>query len=243
MCMINDAEPWDFYHQEIRRAGKPHPCGECGDFVCQVWEVMGQTPQHTYQVLTKRPQRMRELLSLNVPDPWPNVWCGTSIENDRYAWRANHLRETPAAVRFLSLEPLLGPLPSLDLTGIDWVIVGGESGPGARPMHPDWARDIRDRCVAAGVRFFFKQWGEWGPMAPLDSEGRYDMSQSHPMADDGTLYKPGDLDYPDGPRRGDALRARHDRGHLTGMYRLGKKAAGRDLDFRTWDEMPEAVTQ
>jgi protein gp37 len=95
----------------------------------------------------------------------PNIWLGTSIETDRYAFRADHLRKTPAAVRFLSLEPLLGPLPSLDLHGIDWVIVGGESGQGARPMHPDWVRDLRDRCVAAGVPFFFKQWGGRTPKA------------------------------------------------------------------------------
>ncbi|MHB8246246.1 MAG: DUF5131 family protein [Acidimicrobiales bacterium] len=88
-----------------------------------------------------------------------------SIESDAYTWRANYLRETPAAVRFLSLEPLLGALPSLDLSGIDWVIVGGESGPDARPMHPDWARDIRDRCVEAGIPFTFKQWGAWAPLS------------------------------------------------------------------------------
>lgn len=91
--------------------------------------------------------------------PLPNVWLGTSIENDRWTVRAEYLRATPAAVRFLSCEPLLGPLPSLDLTGIDWVIVGGESGPGYRPIDPDWVRDIRDRCAAAGVPFFLKQWG------------------------------------------------------------------------------------
>src|SRR5688572_27531660 len=98
-----------------------------------------------------------------VPCPQPNVWLGTSIESDRYCFRADHLRATPAALRWLSLEPLLGPLPSLDLTGIDWVVVGGESGPKARPMHPDWVRDIRDRCVAAGIPFLFKQWGAWRP--------------------------------------------------------------------------------
>jgi protein gp37 len=97
--------------------------------------------------------------------PLPNVWLGTSIENDRFVGRADYLRETPAAVHFLSLEPLLGPLPSLDLTGIEWVIVGGESGPQHRPMDPAWARDLRDRCVSAGVAFFFKQWGGRTPKA------------------------------------------------------------------------------
>lgn len=193
------------------------------DFVCQVWEVMGQTPQHTYQVLTKRPQRMRDLLSLNVPEPWPNVWCGTSIENDRYAWRADHLRDTPATVHWLSLEPLLGPLPSLDLTGIDWVVVGGESGPGARPMHPDWVRDIRDRCVAAGVPFFFKQWGEYEP----------DPESGRVWADDGRRrirFITPDAKVTPGPAFGNDSIA---------MRRVGKKAAGRELDGRTWDEMPD----
>ncbi len=93
------------------------------------------------------------------PWPLPNVWVGTSIESDDYTWRADILRQVPAAIRFLSLEPLLGPLPSLDLSGIDWVIVGGESGPGFRPLNLDWARDTRDRCVALRIPLFFKQAG------------------------------------------------------------------------------------
>ena len=140
-----------------------------GDYIDDVFAVMADAERHTFQVLTKRPERMASY-SLGaliaeklgrLPHDWPlpNVWLGTSIENDRWTVRANALRTTPAAVRFLSCEPLLGPLPSLDLTGIDWVIVGGESGHGHRPMDPDWVRDIRDRCVAAGVAFFFKQWG------------------------------------------------------------------------------------
>lgn len=131
-------------------------------FIRSVFRVMERCPQHTFQVLTKRPQRMRAWVDANNEITVPtllNVHLGTSIESDRYTFRANHLRATPAAVRFLSLEPLLGPLPSLDLTGIDWVIVGGESGPGARPMQLDWVRDIRDRCAAAGVPLFVKQLG------------------------------------------------------------------------------------
>jgi protein gp37 len=132
-----------------------------GDFVARVFEVMAATPQHTYQVLTKRPKRARQLLR-----GWtavPNVWLGVSIEDDRVVDRADILRQVPAAVRFLSLEPLLGPLPSLDLTGIDWVIVGGESGPDHRPMRKEWVLELRDRCQAAGVPFFFKQWGGLTP--------------------------------------------------------------------------------
>jgi protein gp37 len=132
-----------------------------GDFVARVFEVMAATPQHTYQILTKRPKRARQLL--RDWTPVPNVWLGVSIEDERVVDRADILRQVPAAVRFLSLEPLLGPLPSLDLTGIDWVIVGGESGPDHRPMRKEWVLELRDRCQAAGVPFFFKQWGGLTP--------------------------------------------------------------------------------
>jgi protein gp37 len=195
------------------------------EFIGKVFGTMSVATRHTFQVLTKRPGRMRDWLravaycehgwlthngdnprsyrtTLSEYDgpgtgqiiddgrrefvptgevdavgrrivaltgearwPLPHVWLGTSIENDRFVGRADALRETPAAVRFLSLEPLLGPLPSLDLTGIEWVIVGGESGPAHRPMDPAWARDLRDRCVSAGVAFFFKQWGGRTPKA------------------------------------------------------------------------------
>lgn len=137
------------------------------DFLCWVFTTMAAAPQHTFQVLTKRPERMAAVMgsvaagSIWNEWPLPNVWIGTSIENNRYTSRADDLRAVPGewTTRFLSLEPLLGPLPSLDLTGIGWVIVGGESGPGFRPVDPDWVRDVRDRCVAAGVPFLFKQWG------------------------------------------------------------------------------------
>jgi protein gp37 len=127
------------------------------NFIQKVFEVMTASPQHTFQILTKRPEIAAEYASaLN----WPkNVWLGTSVENALVLDRIKHLREIPAAVRFLSVEPLLGPIPRLPLTGIHWVIVGGESGPGARPMDREWVRQIRDRCVAQDVRFFFKQWG------------------------------------------------------------------------------------
>lgn len=126
-------------------------------FIWSVFGVMREAEAHTFQVLTKRPQRAARLLNIHtLPN---NVWMGTSIELDKYTFRADRLREIDAAVRFLSLEPLLGPLPSLDLTGIGWVIVGGESGPGHRPIDIGWVRDIRDRCLAAEVPFFFKQWG------------------------------------------------------------------------------------
>lgn len=165
----------DLFHNEVS-----------DEFIGQVFDVMLRAEQHTFQVLTKRPQRMKGFVDAWLGESWaqwlPNVWLGASIETDRYAWRANHLRSTPAAVRFLSLEPLLGPLPSLDLTDIGWVIVGGESGTRHRPIDARWVRDIRDRCTDAGVPFFFKQWGGRTP-----------------------------------------------------------KAGGRELDGRTWDEMPKVA--
>lgn len=239
-------------------------------FVDQVFAVMAVAREHTFQVLTKRPQHMAKVLNggtkresidehmtgraggfahIETEDvgwPLPNVWLGTSVENQRYAdLRIPHLLAAPAAVRFLSIEPLLGPvvlrdewlMPRANLcgtkatspesqhaireivkvagrnlgwTGIDWVIVGGESGPGARPMHPQWVRDIRDQCVAAGVPFFFKQWGEYAPW--LDDT------------------KPSVLV----PWRDDLAGEHH------AMVKVGKKAAGRELDGRTWDEQPLA---
>lgn len=126
------------------------------DFIQQVFATMEQAHWHTFQVLTKRSQRLRDL----APSlPWPqNAWMGVSVEYQRWTTRIDDLRDTPARVKFLSCEPLLGPL-DLDLNDIDWVIVGGESGHGARPMRADWARDIRGQCQSADVPFFFKQWG------------------------------------------------------------------------------------
>ena len=126
------------------------------DFVRQVFEIMADTPRHTYQILTKRSKR---LVDLAGSLPWPgNVWMGVSIETQAYAFRADHLRAVPAAVRMLSLEPLLAPV-ELELNGIDWVIAGGESGPGCRPVDEAWITSIRDACVASRTPFFFKQWG------------------------------------------------------------------------------------
>jgi protein gp37 len=133
------------------------------EFVRRIFDVMVQADWHIYQVLTKRSPR---LARLGQSLPWrPHIWVGVSIELDRYVWRADHLRRVPAQVRFISAEPLLGPLPHLNLEGIHWLITGGESGPGHRPCDPDWVRDLRDRCNAAGVAFFHKQWGGRTPKA------------------------------------------------------------------------------
>lgn len=127
------------------------------EFIAQCFAVMQEASQHTFQVLTKRPERAAELAPTL---PWPtNVWMGTSVENADYVHRIHSLTRIPAVVRFLSLEPLLGPIPRLPLTGIHWVIVGGESGPSARPIEPGWVLQIRNRCLDRNVPFFFKQWG------------------------------------------------------------------------------------
>jgi protein gp37 len=243
----------DLFHSEVTT-----------DFITRVFAVMAATPQHTYLILTKRPGRMRSLLSsadfqpavtralLTMPElsrgrwpvpdggvPWPlpNVWLGTSVETQKWAdVRIPLLMQTPAAVRFLSCEPLLGPVnlhhghtycPDHDFAGgfctgpcpsrrsPDWVIVGGESGHGARPMHPDWARSLRDQCQAASVPFLFKQWGEWAPNGYVGiGYNRLDH-----------LFVGDPVD---------------EHGCRTLVEKVGKKRAGRVLDGVVWDESPVA---
>ncbi len=136
----------DLFHEDVPE-----------DFIRRVFDVMASANWHVFQILTKRSARLAALASRLR---WSsNVWQGVSVENARYVRRIDHLRTVPAVVRFLSLEPLIGPLQGLPLKGIDWVIAGGESGPIHRPMNPDWVREIRDQCLASGVPFFFKQWG------------------------------------------------------------------------------------
>jgi len=150
-------------------------------FIQSVFAVMNKANWHQFQILTKRAERLEELSSQL---PWaPHIWMGVSVENRDHLWRVDHLRKTNARVKFLSIEPLLGPLGDVRWESIDWVIVGGESGPGARPMEASWVTDIRDQCLRAGVAFFFKQWGG-----------------------------------------------------------VQKKRNGRELEGRTWDEMPKLVT-
>jgi protein gp37 len=133
------------------------------EFISQVFDTMERATWHTFQILTKRHER---LAALAPSLPWPsNVWMGVSIENERWALRADHLRVVPSAVRFVSAEPLLGKLDGLELAGIDWVIAGGESGYRHRPVQVEWVRGLRDRCKDAGVAFFFKQWGGRTPRA------------------------------------------------------------------------------
>jgi len=268
----------DLFHDEVPQ-----------EFIAQVFAVMARTPQHTYQILTKRHGRLRSLVGGHLYDlmvreltyadndggvvkpkglrwPLPNVWLGVSVENQQWAdIRIPALLDTPAMVRWLSCEPMLGPIdlskwlgpvdwpscwgqhsPSTECAGCiqpEWVVVGGESGPGARPMHPDWARQLRDQCVDAGVPFFFKQWGEWqdgshnartqhGPDHVIVADGRHEPWLGHTV---------------DGGRPGTSLalaRLRSERGtdRAVVISRVGKKAAGRLLDGRTWDEYPTTPT-
>jgi protein gp37 len=141
----------DLFHEQVT-----------DNFILDVWRVMRATPQHNYQILTKRPQRMAQLVAAQVDKVLPNVWLGTSIENADVLDRANDLRSAPAAIRFISFEPLIGPVGSIDLTGIDWAIVGGESGSAARPIREEWIDEIYSQCEQQRTAFFFKQWGTWG---------------------------------------------------------------------------------
>jgi protein gp37 len=220
------------------------------EFILSVFHTMAITPKHTYQILTKRPERMLSLLSgwrdsgLTLREGCrsvlPNVWLGVSVENQATAdERIPLLLQTPAAVRFVSCEPLLGPVRLDKITddelgakwdalsaGLHWVIVGGESGPRARPMHPDWARSLRDQCASAGVPFFFKQWGEWAPnMQDIDD-------YPDPLEHGATLWPDGRVFW--APELGTALD-----GGCT-FAQLGKRRSGRLLDGRTWGEYPRA---
>lgn len=131
-------------------------------FILKVWEVMAATPHHHYQLLTKRPERMSQLVRTKIGRVLPNAWLGTSIENAAVVGRADHLRTIPAAIRFVSFEPLIGPVGQIDLSGIHWAIVGGESGHAARPIREEWIDEIYDQCETFETAFFFKQWGTWG---------------------------------------------------------------------------------
>jgi protein gp37 len=138
----------DLFHEDVP-----------AEFIARVWSVMKETPRHTYQILTKRPDRMAEVLSRPPFEILPNVWLGASVEDGRVLNRLEAVRRVPAAVRFVSLEPLIGSVADGDLTGINWAIVGGESGPRAREMKPEWVDEIEAMCRRSGTAFFFKQWG------------------------------------------------------------------------------------
>lgn len=234
------------------------------EFIDQVFAVMALTPQHTYQILTKRPERMAEYFArvdtytvwlptsdisaevVELEHPLPNVWLGTSVENQATAdERIPHLLRCPAAVRFLSCEPLLGAVDTMSLNGpghclyqvlqpvkghrpaIDWVITGGESGPGARPMHPDWARSLRDQCKADGVPFFFKQWGAYQP-GSMDGKGLVVLNNG--KAEDYSIGPDVRLKY--STSEWAALKPEV-------MSRVGKKNAGHLLDGVEHHEWPK----
>lgn len=131
-------------------------------FVKEVWAIMAQASQHNYQILTKRPDRMADIVGRMTGPPLPNVWLGTSVEDSHVTGRIDDLRKAPAAIRFISFEPLIGPVGAVDMTEIHWAIVGGESGRLARPIREDWIDEIYNQCIDQSVAFFFKQWGTWG---------------------------------------------------------------------------------
>ena len=284
MVFVNSMS--DLFHKDVPE-----------DFIARVWTVMAATPQHTYQILTKRHDRMRSIVRriawrtptteerqrgvrgsvayvqpneklndhLGEPRLLPNVWLGVSVEDQTWGdIRIPALLETPAAIRFLSCEPLLGPVDLRNLQArnralidclggdvksaddgavytstpsvIDWVIAGGESGPGARPMHPDWARSLRDECVSAGVAFHFKQWGAWCPPHPDHGQSIF----GHVTNEDAcqVVTKAGNLRGRPWPGWGiqDGTR------DACVMRRYPKGKAGRTLDGRTWDEFPASAT-
>jgi protein gp37 len=141
----------DLFHEEVSN-----------EFIFSVWKVMQETPQHNYQILTKRPERMFEVVTKNIKTVLPNVWLGTSVENSDVVGRIDFLRKTPAAVRFISFEPLIDSVGSVNLRKIHWAIVGGESGSKARPIKEEWIDEIHKQCLKYTTAFFFKQWGAWG---------------------------------------------------------------------------------
>ncbi len=219
--------------------------------IAKIFGIMHTANQHTYIVLTKRPERMAEFIKWFTgpswrgawPQEYPHVWLGVTAENQaRFDERVDILKQIPAAVHFVSIEPMLGPIVMrqkandereiiqatmmgvLDdysrpvMHGIDWVICGGETGPGARPMHPDWVRSLRDQCQEAGTPFFFKQWGDWAPIPTKDV----------PVigcADGGRFH--------DGPNPSRGL----------AMYRVGNKAAGYLIDGQEWRQFPEVIKE
>ena len=225
----------DLFHEQVAMA-----------WVDDVRRTISKCQQHTFMVLTKRPERMKEYFTSEWYRPPINLWLGVTAENQEMAdLRIPILLQTPAAKRFVSVEPCLGPV---DLTRIkiyngviecaggrlppvDWIIAGGESGPGARPMHPNWPRSLRDQCQAAGVPFFFKQWGEWSPEKPVGfhrvTKKRY-SHESDTFLPNGMRYR---SDHPD-----DFLLS-----GMETMWRVGKKAAGRLLDGREWNQFPEVT--
>ena len=195
--------------------------------IIQIFDAMNNNCQHRYLLLTKRPEAMNDFFS-SLEDwqasEFPHIWLGVSVENDKHLDRIETLLQIPAAKRFVSIEPMLGPVDLKNAFAanryawdeeqesemLDWVICGGESGPGARPMHPDWVRSVRDQCQAAGVPFFFKQWGAWTPLHELRcNEPGIKGKMWHNFDPDNSVCK------------------------------VGKKKAGRLLDGREWNERPE----
>jgi protein gp37 len=229
----------DLFHKDIPDAYIAAVWGVMAIAKTHAFQILTKRIERAFELLTNPdwPDMMMEALQIVDDDaaqlvawigqgrkvtrkgPLPNVWLGVTGETQKFAHeRTDILRRIPAAVRFVSFEPLLGHITGIDWTGINWAIVGGETGPGARPMHPDWVRDLRDQCVEADVAFFFKQWGEWRFVDHSETQANKDF---HEDFQDGLrkVYK--------GLAEGDGV-----------FLRVGKKIAGRELDGREWKEMP-----
>jgi protein gp37 len=229
----------DLFHKDVKF-----------DWQLQTWLAIERNPRHIFMILTKRPERMKHFFDFLFRDPVEktglrqpfNLWLGVSISTNKDLWMVETLLQIPAAKRFVSVEPMLGRIDfrAVDLPdnhivhpdhtglfGISWVICGGESGPKARPMHPDWARLLRDQCQAAAVPFFFKHWGEWSSNKPdpfyKKSKRRY-SHETFAWARDGKIYNP--INPPIN--------------HFPSivMHKVGKKKAGRLLDGKEWNEIP-----
>jgi len=237
------------------------------------WEIMRTRRDVVYQLVTKRPERILDHLPADWGEGWPHVWVGTTVEDqERAKQRLPILSRIPAAVRWVSYEPALGPIKwGQHLKKLDWIVCGGESGPQARPMHPDWARSTRDECQAAGVSFFFKQWGEWhseasGNYATGEGQYRYGKVAGLAMLRDGSVCLMSNAECPAGKltlvneyalsrftrfcRRlhnakdeteAQRIEKSFDPGYQW-MQRIGRDAAGRELDGCTWDEFPQVAS-
>lgn len=250
----------DLFHENI-----PHQS------ILKILAVIAASPQHTFQILTKRPQRMLKFFTITSIQeqlvdalevlaakngwchahddfawPLPHLWLGVSAENQKTAnKRIPYLLSIPAAVRFLSCEPLLGPidLKKASFENVDWVIIGGESGPGARPLHPDWVLSLRDQCQASKIPFFFKQWGAFKPICPVygDDEAQewLDASYAHNLNPEKTRIVFNSGHCHNWPHQENWQPDSQSRPYF--MERVGKKHAGRELEGRIWNEFPEVI--
>ena len=215
----------DLFHKDVQ-----------ADYIDQIFNTIYDCPHHTFLILTKRPHNIEEKLRVYYANGrrrlfknWcfpANVWLGVTVCNQQEKSKTDILRQIPAAIRFISFEPLLADIGGINFDGISWTIIGGETGPGARPMHPEWVRSLRDQCQASGTPYFFKQWGEWEIASEENGHYCSDMEQNaaYWVDTDGKMAKPSWHDLS---------------GNAYAMVKVGKKKAGRLLDGREWNQYPQ----